>query len=199
MSLANEVYWSYIHNHFQNIAVQYGFSPAGYTAVSIASLGDGTTSPIDSSSPSYSPRYAEPNASSSEYESLSSTSSSPPPSPADLPSPANDECSCGFDGCGGFCAGLPDTTSDARSGAEEDSQPTIGTSYTDEDTALDYWPAAHEAHAITALVNMYLAAPGPQASVDSIPCETEFEVRLWGKCVKGLRARRAGGQVRGGK
>lgn len=59
----------------------------------------------------------------------------------------------------------------------------------DEDDFLGHWAAAEEAQAITALMNMYLAEPDPQASVDSNPYDMNFEVRLWGQRTKALRAK----------
>ena len=43
-----------------------------------------------------------------------------------------------------------------------------------------------------AWVAFYLNAPEPQASVDSIPCENEWERRVWGVVTSVLRKRREG-------
>ncbi|KAF2997370.1 hypothetical protein E8E13_004388 [Curvularia kusanoi] len=47
-----------------------------------------------------------------------------------------------------------------------------------------------EDRAVDAWVEFYLASPDPQASVDSIPCATEFERKVWGRTVRALRERR---------
>jgi hypothetical protein len=98
MSSPNQIYWSTIYNYFASNAQPYTTYPQYPLSPSESSI-SGTSDSPTASSPS----------------SQSSVTTSPQEVEPALYSPnqedgGEEDCSCGFDFCNGFCAGLPDDT-----------------------------------------------------------------------------------------
>ena len=163
MSSPNTAYWSLIHKHFECVAAQYQLSsPRGTTATASCSdvMWSLSSSPSASPTPSHSSLYSSDSLGIEEEK----------------------DCACGFDFCKDFCAGVPDTES-----SFEDLQPDANT---EECFSYECWMAAQDAQAVTVLIGLYIALPDPQASVDSIPCNTESEMRIWAQCTRVVSERR---------
>jgi hypothetical protein len=186
MPSPNQIYWSAIYNYFASNAPAYTEYPLSSRESSIGSNSGLATasSPFSQSSITSSPQAAEP---------------APYPPEEREDEDEDEECPCGFDFCDGFCAGLPDGTEDlwadiSNAGIVPDKLQPHDPKY-EEFVSYCYffWRREQEEQAaLDAWVAFYLNAPEPQASVDSIPCENEWERRVWGVVTRVLRKRREG-------
>ena len=67
--------------------------------------------------------------------------------------------------------------------------------YTPEKWAAEYAEALQEQQKVTDWVGLCLASPDPQGTLDSMLCETEFEMRVWAATTRVLREQMKGCSV----